>query len=149
MNDLTITQASCADDYDPNSMPVAKAREFIHRFLAPVDGVLRVPVRTALGRVLAEDILSPVDVPAHRNSAMDGWAMRAADLDPAKETTLTEIGASFAGKPFGGKVAAGQCVRNMTRGVVPGGGRPVGMQGSAEAHGQPVALAGGAKQEQN
>ena len=54
---LTITQASCADDYDPNSMPVAKARAFIHQFLDPVTGVLRVPVRSALGRVLAEDII--------------------------------------------------------------------------------------------
>ena len=104
---LTITQASCADDYDPNSMPVAKAREFIHQFLAPVQGVLRVPVRSALGRVLAEDVRSPVDVPAHRNSAMDGWAMRGADLAADGETTLMEIGASFAGRPFAGKVGQG------------------------------------------
>src|SRR5213075_1092847 len=116
MNTLTITQASCADDYDPNSMPVAKAREFIHRFLAPVQGTLRVPVRSALGCVLAEDVLSPVDVPAHRNSAMDGWTMRFADLREG-ETTLTEVGASFAGRPFMGAVKAGQCVRIMTGGV--------------------------------
>ena len=76
MSTLTITQASCADDYDPNSMPVAKARAFIHQFLQPIEGVVRVPIRDALGRVLAEDVLSPVDVPSHRNSAMDGWAMR-------------------------------------------------------------------------
>src|SRR5579862_9457513 len=95
---LTITQASCADDYDPNSMPVGKARAFIHQFLDPVTGTLRVPVRSALGRVLAEDVLSPVDVPAHRNSAMDGWALRGADLKDG-ETALTEIGSSFAGRP--------------------------------------------------
>src|SRR5207237_10489512 len=105
MSMVTITQASCADDYDPNSMPVAKAREFIHRFLEPVEGVLRVPVRSALGRVLAEDIHSPVNVPAHRNSAMDGWAMRGADL-AAGEAALEEIGASFAGKPFAGRAGA-------------------------------------------
>jgi molybdopterin molybdotransferase len=151
MNDpaLTITQASCADDYDPNSMPVAKAREFIHRFLEPVAGVLRVPVRTALGRVLAEDILSPVDVPAHRNSAMDGWAMRFADLGASGDTTLTEIGASFAGKPFGGKVAAGQCVRIMTGGVVPEGADIVVMQERAKANGKSIAFGPGQKQGQN
>ena len=121
MTALTITQASCADDYDPNSMPVAKARAFIHQFLQPVRGTLRVPVRSALGRVLAEDILSPVDVPSHRNSAMDGWAMRGADLKSEGESTLAEIGVSFAGKPFGGSVATGQCVRIMTGGVVPAG----------------------------
>jgi len=87
MSTLTIAQASCADDYDPNSMPVAKARAFIHQFLDPVSGTLRVPVRSALGRVLAEDVRSPVDVPAHRNSAMDGWAVRGADLKEG-ETTL-------------------------------------------------------------
>src|SRR5881628_1104855 len=97
--DITITQASCADDYDPHSMPVEKARAFIHRFLEPVTAVTRVPIRSALGRVLAEDVHSPVDVPAHRNSAMDGWALRHADLAADGETTLAEIGASFAGKP--------------------------------------------------
>src|SRR5258705_199239 len=96
---LTIAQASCADDYDPNSMPVAKARAFIHQFLAPIEGTVRVPIRSALGRILAEDVHSPVDVPSHRNSAMDGWAMRGADLKADGETTLQEIGASFAGKP--------------------------------------------------
>ena len=69
-----------------------KARAFIHQFLAPIEGTVRVPIRSALGRVLAEDVLSPVDVPAHRNSAMDGWAMRGADLKADGETTLDEIG---------------------------------------------------------
>ena len=149
MSTLTITQASCADDYDPNSMPVAKARAFIHRFLTPVQGTLRVPVRSALGRVLAEDILSPVDVPSHRNSAMDGWAMRGADLAADRESTLEEIGVSFAGKPFGGRVAAGQCVRIMTGGVVPEGADTVVMQERAKANGKSVTFGGGNKTGQN
>src|SRR5687767_203668 len=149
MSTLTIAQASCADDYDPNSMPVAKARAFIHQFLEPLQGTLRVPVRSALGRVLAEDVLSPVDVPAHRNSAMDGWALRGADLAAAGETTLTEIGASFAGKPFAGTVAAGQCVRIMTGGVVPPGADTVVMQERAKASGKAIAFAAGQKTGQN
>jgi molybdopterin molybdotransferase len=144
----TITQASCADDYDPNSMPVAKARAFIHQFLEPVRGTARVPVRDALGRVLAEDLLSPVDVPSHRNSAMDGWAMRGADL-AAGEATLTEVGVSFAGKPFSGKVAAGQCVRIMTGGVVPEGADTVVMQERARANGKSITFAAGQKTGQN
>src|SRR5271154_1242540 len=148
-NALTIAQASCADDYDPNSMPVAKARAFIHQFLDPVTGVLRVPVRTALGRVLAEDVYSPVDVPSHRNSAMDGWAMRAADVSGDKESTLAEIGVSFAGKPFSGKIAAGQCVRIMTGGVVPEGADTVVMQERAKADGKSITFAPGAKKGQN
>jgi molybdopterin molybdotransferase len=149
MSTLTITQASCADDYDPNSMPVAKARAFIHQFLQPIEGVVRVPIRDALGRVLAEDVLSPVDVPSHRNSAMDGWAMRGADLKAEGETTLQEIGASFAGKPFGGKVAARQCVRIMTGGVVPEGADTVVMQERAKADGKSVTFAAGQKTGQN
>jgi molybdopterin molybdotransferase len=146
---LTIAQASCADDYDPNSMPVAKARAFIHQFLAPVQGTLRVPVRTALGRVLAEDVRSPVDVPSHRNSAMDGWAMRGADLSADAEATLTEIGASFAGRPFAGKVGKGECVRIMTGGVVPEGADTVVMQERAKASGKSVAFAAGQRTGQN
>src|SRR5260221_1960954 len=150
MNDpaLTITQASCADDYDPNSMPVAKARAFIHHFLQPLTGVARVPVRSALGRVLAEDVISPVDVPSHRNSAMDGWALRGADL-ASGEATLVEIGASFAGKPFAGKVGAAQCVRIMTGGVVPEGADTVVMQERARAAGKSITFAAGQKTGQN
>jgi molybdopterin molybdotransferase len=146
---LTITQASCADDYDPNSMPVAKARAFIHQFLDPVTGTLRMPLRSALGRVLAADILSPVDVPAHRNSAMDGWAMRGADLKADAETTLEEVGASFAGRPFAGTVSPGQCVRIMTGGVVPEGTDTVVMQERARADGKSITFAPGQRTGQN
>jgi molybdopterin molybdotransferase len=149
MSTLTIAQASCADDYDPNSMPVAKARAFIHQFLTPVSGVLRVPVRSALGRVLAEDLVSPMDVPSHRNSAMDGWALRGADLEPEGETTLAEIGVAFAGQPFGGKVGSGQCVRIMTGGVVPDGADTVVMQERAKANGKSITFAPGQKAGQN
>ena len=149
MAPLTIAQASCADDYDPNSMPVAKAREFIHQFLQPLGATLRVPIRSALGRVLSEDVLSPVDVPAHRNSAMDGWAMRGADLQPDGETTLDEIGSSFAGRPFSGSVAPGQCVRIMTGGVVPAGADTVVMQERAKTSGKSVTFAAGQRTGQN
>ncbi len=144
---LTITQASCADDYDPNSMPVAKARAFIHQFLAPIAGTARVPVRDALGRVLAEDIVSPVNVPAHRNSAMDGWTMRFDDL--ASGAALSEVGTSFAGKPFLGAVSPGQCVRIFTGGVVPEGCDTVVMQERAQAQGKSISFAPGQKKGQN
>ena len=89
----TIRELSCADDYDPNSMPVDKARGFIRAFLQPVSGTERVAVRDALGRVLAEDVISPFNVPAHDNSAMDGYAVRFADLKAEGEVTLkVEVG---------------------------------------------------------
>ena len=146
---LTITEASCADDYDPNSMPVAKARAFIHTFLSPVKGFARLPIRTALGRVLSEDIISPVNVPAHINSAMDGWAMRIEDLanDPSK--ALAEVGTSFAGQPFTGEVGPGQCVRIFTGGVVPEGCDAIVMQEKAVADGKAITFSAGVKQGQN
>jgi molybdopterin molybdotransferase len=111
--------------------------------------VLRVPIRSALGRVLAEDVVSPVDVPSHRNSAMDGWAMRGADLQASGEATLTEVGTAFAGRPFAGAVAAGQCVRIMTGGVVPAGADTVVMQERAKANGKSITFAAGQKTGQN
>lgn len=145
----TLTQASCADDYDPNSMAVDKARQLIKQFLTPITGTLRVPIRTALGRVLAEDIVSPINVPAHRNSAMDGWAVRFGDLQTSGESSLKEIGVSFAGKPYAGAVSAGECVRIMTGGVVPEGADCVVMQERARADGKTIQIAPGQKQGQN
>jgi len=148
-NPLTITEASCADDYDPNSMPVAKARAFINTFLSPVKGFARLPIRTALGRVLSEDIVSPVNVPAHINSAMDGWTMRVEDLDDNPAKALTEVGTSFAGKPFVGEVGPGECVRIFTGGVVPEGCNAVVMQEKANVDGKAITFGPGVKRAQN
>ena len=148
-NPLTITEASCADDYDPNSMPVAKARAFIHTFLTPIRGIARVPLRSALGRVLAEDIISPVNVPAHLNSAMDGWAIRFDDLTDDANAALTEIGSSFAGVPFGKSVGKGECVRIFTGGVVPDGCDAVVMQERASASAKSITFAPGVMKHQN
>ena len=146
---LTITEASCADDYDPNSMPVAKARTFIHAFLSPVKGFARLPIRSALGRVLSEDITSPVNVPAHINSAMDGWTFRFDDLAADASATFTEVGTSFAGQPFGGTVGKGQSVRIFTGGVVPEDCDAVVMQEKAQANAKSITFSPGVKRKQN
>jgi molybdopterin molybdotransferase len=140
----TLREASCADDYDPNSMPVAKARELIATFLAPVTAVERVHVRSALGRVLATDIVSPIAVPGHDNSAMDGYAVRFADLSADGETMLKRAGESFAGKPWGGAIGAGECVRIFTGGVMPKGADTVVMQERAREDERGVYIAAGA-----
>jgi len=140
---------SCADDYDPNSMPVVKAREVIARFLNPVATIERVGVRAALDRVLAEDVVSPLNVPAHDNSAMDGYAVRFADLKGDGEVTLKMAGTSFAGVPFQGPVKAGECVRIMTGGVVPQGTDTIVMQEHAKADKDRIAIGGGHRQGQH
>ena len=109
----------CMADYDPDALPVARANEVIRSFVTPVTGTETLPVRAALGRVLAGDIVSPIDVPSHDNSAMDGYAVRSADLSPDSPVTLAEVGVALAGKEFRGEVAPGQCVRIMTGAVMP------------------------------
>ena len=140
----TLREASCADDYDPNSMPAAKARELIRTFLTPLSTVERVGVRSALGRVLAADVISPIAVPGHDNSAMDGYAVRFADLESDGETTLKRVGESFAGKPWAGAIGAGECVRIFTGGVMPEGADSVVMQERAREDAQGVHVAAGA-----
>jgi molybdopterin molybdotransferase len=138
-----------ASDYDPNAMPVEKAREHIRAFLAPVTTVERLHIRAALGRVLAEDVISPLNVPQHDNSAMDGYAVRYADLDQGGETTLEVIGSAFAGRPFERVVAAGQAVRIMTGAVIPAGADTVIQQERAKLTGNQVKVAPVPKQGAN
>jgi molybdopterin molybdotransferase len=76
------------------------------------------PLSQALGRVCAVDVLSPLDVPAYTNAAMDGYALRA--VDAANFGCLRIAGQSLAGHPFAGEVPAGSCVRIMTGAVLPG-----------------------------
>ena len=145
----SLRELSCADDYDPNSMPVDKAREVIARFLAPLSAVERLNVRAALGRVLAEDIISPIDVPAHDNSAMDGYAVRFSDLNASEETTLAVAGTAFAGAPYSGAVPPGACVRIMTGAVVPRGADTIVMQEHVKARDGQVTVGMGHRKGQN
>lgn len=137
---ISLRELSCADDYDPNSMPVPKAREYIRAVLEPVSTIERLHIRDALGRVIAADVISPVDVPGHDNSAMDGYAVRFADLKADGETKLKLIGTAFAGKPFEGNVGSSQAVRIMTGAVVPNGTDTVIMQERATASGDAVSV---------
>jgi molybdopterin molybdotransferase len=140
----TLREVSCADDYDPDSLPVDRARALIREFLSPVTAVERVHVRAALGRVLAADVESPLDVPGHDNSAMDGWAVRFADLEAGKETALRRAGESFAGKPFSGEVSRGETVRIFTGAVMPRGADTVVMQERARETADGALIAAGA-----
>jgi molybdopterin molybdotransferase len=140
----SLRALSCADDYDPDSMPVGRARELIRTFLTPVTATERVHIRASLGRVLAADVVSPIAVPGHDNSAMDGYAVRFADLSPGAETTLLRVGESFAGKPSGATVGSGQCVRIFTGAVMPQGADTVVMQERASEDAGRVRVAAGA-----
>jgi len=145
----SLAALAAESDYDPNSMPVTRAREYIRAFLSPVTTSERVHLRAALGRVLAQDVVSGIDVPGQDNSAMDGYAVRFADLKAEGETRFRIVGSSFAGKPFPRAVATGQAVRIMTGGVIPAGADTVIMQERVNASGEQVGIPAGQKKGQN
>jgi molybdopterin molybdotransferase len=147
MNGILQT-VSCLDDYDPDALRVDKAVEAIRGCLSPVTASERIGIREALGRVLSEDIVPSINVPAHDNSAMDGYALRFSDLKPG-ETALTEVGSAFAGRVFGGKVGADECVRVMTGAVMPAGTDTVVIQEVARRDGNRVVIPPGQKKSQN
>jgi molybdopterin molybdotransferase len=140
---------SCMDGYDPDALPVDTARAAIRSFLTPIAVNERVAVRTSLGRVLGEDIVSSVNVPAHDNSAMDGWAVRGADLAKDGETVLREVGAALAGRKFDGEVRPGECVRVMTGAVMPPGTDTVVIQEIVRVAGDRIVVPPGQKTGQN
>ena len=126
-----------------------EARQAILQRLAPIAGWERVNVRGALGRVLAEDVIAPCNVPAHDNSAMDGYAVRIADLGAAGDAVLTVVGTAFAGKPFSGMVGMGQAVRIMTGAPIPRGADTIVIQEVARADQDKVVIPAGQRAGQN
>jgi len=79
-----------------------------------------IPLDQAINRILAEDLLSPIDVPAADNSAMDGFAFNGDCLsDKENSLTLKVVGTAYAGKPFEGKMNQGECLKIMTGALMP------------------------------
>lgn len=148
MTDNTPPLHSC-DDFDPNSLPVDEARKRILDTLRSINGIEQLPLRDTLGRVLAEDIQSTINVPSHTNSAMDGYALLSADLPPEGTASLDVIGRSMAGTPFEGNVSRGQCVRIMTGAKMPDGADTVIMQEHVTVDGDRINIGAGHKAGQN
>lgn len=150
MNSKNITLSTLAsmEDYDPNSMSVDQARQLIKQFLSPVTETETINVQTAFHRTLAANVLSPMNVPPHNYSSMDGYAVRAADLT-GSVTKLKKIGTSFAGHGFDGKVDEGECVRIMTGALIPAGSDSVVMQEQSKADGDTIEFGTACKRGQN
>jgi molybdopterin molybdotransferase len=131
------------------ALSVDAARQAILDAVAAPPGWESVSVRAALGRVLARDVIAPCDVPAHDNSAMDGYALRFEDLDRAAETALTVVGSAFAGNAFSGIVGPGQAVRIMTGAVMPRGADCVVVQEATRVSGGQIFVPPGQRAGQN
>ena len=113
---------SSAPAGDPQ-LSLPEARAAIAAMLAPLPGGDEsVPLLQALGRVLAADVISPIAVPAHDNSAMDGYAFAGSALRAEGDTVLRSVGSTvYAGAPCAEKLAGNECVRIMTGAVMPAG----------------------------
>lgn len=145
----SITPSVDCEPGTSNLLSVTQALEKIRATLQPVAGFETLFLRNALGRVLFEDVCSPIDVPGYRNSAMDGYAIAHTDLKAEGDTTFRVIGSSFAGQPFSGSVSAGGAVRIMTGALVPDGLDTVIMQEHAVREGEQVRIAAGHRQGAN
>ena len=108
-------------DYDPKDLPVAQAHRLLLALVEPLAQQETVPLFEALGRVLAQDIIAPFNVPPHDNSAMDGYAFDGAALQDGGPLQQTPVGTVLAGQQWQGTLAGGQCLRIMTGAVLPNG----------------------------
>lgn len=131
---------------DPHGEAVLRLEDALARMLAairPVAGNETVTLQCALGRILAADVESSINVPSHTNSAMDGYAVRAADLPAAGTADLEVLGTAWAGRPFKGQVGPGECARIMTGAPVPEGADTVVIQEHASRQGNRVRVGAG------
>lgn len=133
-------QPSCGHGSPTLSIDEAHGR--IAATVRPVQSVELVNLRAALGRVLAEDIAAPVDIPPDTNSAMDGYAFRGADLEAEGAALLRLAGTAWAGHPFDGEIAPGECARIMTGAPIPAGADSVVMQERTQVEGDWVRISG-------
>ncbi|MDP3106833.1 gephyrin-like molybdotransferase Glp [Hydrogenophaga sp.] len=116
----TIEQiAAELQGYDPQALSADRVNEFLARLVEPVTTTEDVSVFDALDRVLAADVVSPISVPPHDNSAMDGFAFDSALLQSGQPLKLRVAGTAFAGKAWSGTLQADQCLKIMTGAIMP------------------------------
>ena len=134
-------------------MRTDEALELLGRNLVRVTESESLPLDAALGRILAEDVVSPLDVPAHDNSAVDGYAVFFDDLDAQRDTVLPVTGRAAAGHPLGRAAQRGEAIRIFTGAIMPEGPDCVMMQEDCEvaegSGGEKVVLRPGLKRGAN
>jgi molybdopterin molybdotransferase len=139
---------NCEGD-EPDLLPVAEAQRRISGSLLPLEEVEIVGLEVALDRILAETVMAPMDVPAHRNAAMDGYAIRFDDLAPNGVTSLEVAGTAWAGTPYAGELRPGQAARIMTGARMPDEADTVVMQEQTDTDGNAVRMENDHKRGQN
>jgi len=114
--------AQALEGFDPQALSVDKAQTFIQHLIQtrPTIETQELDLMQTLGRIVSQDIISPINVPAHDNSAMDGFAFDGKQLENPN-LQLRVVGTAFAGKAWQGSVGQGECVKIMTGAVMPAG----------------------------
>jgi molybdopterin molybdotransferase len=130
-------------------LPLEEMERLIVERVAAVAEHEEVPLRAALGRVLAADVIAPVDVPPFDNSAVDGFAVRSQDLDPQAETKLVVVDRVAAGHTPRRPLGAGEATRIFTGAPMPAGADIVFMQEDIRRDGDFVLLPPGLKRGAN
>src|SRR6202043_2945849 len=130
-------------------LPVADAERLIVERVSPVSECETVTLGEAMGRVLAEDVVAPVNVPPFDNSAVDGYAVRAANLDAKGETRLTIVDRVVAGHDATHALHAGEAIRIFTGAPMPDGADTVFMQEDCRVDGGAVVVPPGLKRGAN
>ena len=119
---LTLDQiAAQLQGYDPQALKAFEVNEFLSRMVIPVHETERVDIFEALGRVLAQDLISPLNVPPHDNSAMDGYAFTYGQVRTNEPLVLKVVRTAFAGAPWKGSILPGECLKVMTGAVLTSG----------------------------
>jgi molybdopterin molybdotransferase len=126
-------------------MPLADMERLIAERITPVTETETVTLAGARGRVLAVDLVAPVDLPPFDNSAVDGYAVRHADLNPNGDTTLKVSGRLQAGQKAADNVSKGEAIRIFTGAPMPAGADTVFMQEDVQAEGDAVTVPSGLK----
>jgi len=124
----------------PGLMPLDQAKKTLLDSVKSINEIETISIEQADGRVLADDIESPINVPAHNNSAMDGYAFCFEHSVANKQTSFECVGKAMAGSPYSGMLEAGQCIRIMTGAVVPDSATTVEMQENVDVKGTIVTL---------
>ena len=137
----------CYDD--PELLPAAEALARIDARVGTLTESEEVELRDALGRVLAADVVSPIAVPGHTNSAMDGYAFARSELPVRGTGRFRLLGTAWAGRPYFHDVPTGCTVRVMTGAMMPAGTDTVVMQEHVECSGDRVSVTSGHRTGQN
>ena len=123
-----MTQAKSIDEiaallqgFDPQALSAQDVLKFLTQLVNTVAETEEVEIFQSLGRIVAKDVISPIDVPPHDNSAMDGFAFKDQQLSSAENITLKVVGTALAGKAWQGQVKPGECVKIMTGAIMPDG----------------------------